>query len=75
MRIGLPSCSTPHGSALIAVLLVILVALLAGCNRPPNMTPIEAAEAAEACDRVGLEATLVLMPNGTHYVRCGGVDP
>lgn len=42
MRRLLPDWSTPHGAALIAVLLVILAALLAGCAPRPSLAPVAA---------------------------------
>lgn len=55
MRRLLPDWSTPHGTCLIAVLLVILVVLLAGCTPPVPAAPEPApvAAAAVAADVLG----------------------
>lgn len=66
--------TTPHGSALIAVLVVIAIALLAGCADPKpvmavTLSPLQA-KTSMLCWRNDWDVRVVIKANGSGSVEC-----
>lgn len=68
--------TTPHGSALIAVLLVIAIALLSGCAEPKRLGSVtltpEQAKTAILCWRNDWDVRVDMLDNGMGRVVCTG---